>query len=322
MVTRLVALALAASGLLLAACADSPSARIIVAERGLYSGAVSPDGRYAAVGSLIHGGSLWRLSDGERLYDWNLRADRQIDSFTVFTDMAFSGNGQRVASARERELVVWSVNDGSSLNFFEAPSVIRSVALDQRGNRMLLGLQDGTAAVFNVSSGELVQRLSGHRGAVQTAQLSADGRFAVTGSDDLTAIFWAVDDGVARQRFQHDNLVRSVALSANGTYALSAAHGENAQVWRTRDGQTVRTLGTARSVVSVARFVGSDKRVLIGDRRNGVRLFDLESQRQLRAWNLGNRGLYARESQVVLDVQWAGDQAVALSSGGILAILR
>ncbi len=320
MVTRLVALALAV--LLLSACADSPSVRITVAERGVYSGAVAPDGRYAAVGSLLHGGSLWRIGDRERLYDWNLRADRQIDSFTVFTTMAFSGNGQRVASARERELVVWSVDSGSSLSFFEAPAVIRSVAMDQRGERMLLGLEDGTAAVFNVSSGELVRRLSGHRGAVQTARLSADGRFAITGSDDLTAIYWSVEEGVARQRFQHENLVRSVALSANGTYALSAAHGENAQVWRTRDGQAVRSLGTARSVVSVARFVDADSRVLIGDRRNGVRLYDLESQRQLRSWSIGNRGLYARESQVILDVQWTGNQALALSSGGTLAILQ
>lgn len=308
--------------LLVSACADRPETTWTLASGGLYSGAIGPTGDFAATGSVFHGGALWHLPDFTRRFDWNLDTDRQLDSYTVFTDTQFSGNGQRVVSVQARRLVVWSVTDGRALAFYETPASIRASALDHDGRRVLLGLEDGTVAVFDVDSGTIVQRLDGHQGAVHAARLSNDGRTAVTGGDDRRAILWSVDEGVVLQHRLHGNQVRSVALSAGGTYAFSVAAGEDGQVWNTRNGNQVRTVPASRRALSTARFADNDNLLVVGDRRHYVATWSLQNMERTGFWRLPGDGLYARTSNVILDVRWVSGNVYALSSNGKLALLR
>ncbi|MCH8553477.1 MAG: hypothetical protein LAT62_16185, partial [Natronospirillum sp.] len=210
----------------------------------------------------------------------------------------------------------------TALGFYETPAAIRSVALDHAGRRVLLGLEDGTAAIFDVDSGDTIQRLDGHQGAVHAAVLSADGRRAVTGGDDRRAIFWSVDEGVMLQHRSHGNQVRTVALSQSGTYALSAAHGEDGLVWNTGNGNTVRTVPTQRRVLSTARFAQNDNLLITGDRRHYVTVWRLQDMQRQARWRLPGEGLYSRTSNVVLDVRWVNGAVYALSSNGKLALFQ
>lgn len=307
---------------LVAGCADRPQNSWELARGGLYSGAISPDGNRAATGSVFHGGALWYLPDFTRTYDWNLDTDRQFDEYSVFTDTVFSGDGQRVATAQSRRLVIWSVARGTALAFYETPAAIRSVDMDQAGRRVLLGLEDGTAAVFDVDTGATIQRLDGHQGAVHAAALSDDGLRALTGGDDRRAIFWSVDDGIMLQHRNHGNQVRTVALSRSGVYALSAAHGEDGLIWNTGNGNTVRTVPTQRRVLSSARFAQNDNLLIVGDRRHYVTVWQLQDMQRQARWRLPGEGLYSRTSNVVLDVRWVNGMVYALSSNGKLALFQ
>lgn len=308
--------------LALSACADRPENTWSLAEGGLYSGAIGPEGDLIATGSVFHGGALWHLPDFTRRYDWNLDTDRQLDSYSVFTDTRFSGNGQRVLTIQARRMVVWSVADGRALAYYETPASIRSSALDHDGRRLLVGLEDGTVAVFEVDTGDTVQRLDGHQGAVHSAMLSADGRTAVTGGDDSRAILWSVDEGRVLQHREHDNQVRSVALSASGDYAFSVAAGEDGQIWSTSTGNPVRTVPAGHRALSAARFANNDNLLVVGDRRHYVATWSLQNMERVGFWRLPGDGLYARTSNVILDVRWVEGEVYALSSSGKLALLR
>lgn len=313
---------LLASVLFVAGCADTPQQQWQLADGGLYSGAISPDGESAAVGSIFHGGSLWRIPEFTRDFDWNLDVDRQSGNYSAFTDMVFSGNGERVASVQGRRVVSWSAARGAALDFFEAPADIRSIAMDHSGERLLLGLEDGTVAVFAGGTGTMVQRLDGHRGPVHAAFLSANGEFALTGGDDRQAILWQVSNGRVLQRVQHEHRVRTVALSVSGSYALSAAQGVDGRVWDASNGQVVRIIPAGGRVMSAARFVDNDRALLVGDRRHYVSQWQLTDVSRSGHWRLAGDGLYDRGSNVVLDVRRVDGQVFALSSNGKLALLQ
>lgn len=313
---------LLASVLLLVGCADTPQQQWQLADGGLYSGAIAPDGQSAAIGSIFHGGSLWRIAEFTRDFDWNLDVDRQIGNYSAFTDMAFSGDGERVASVQGRRVVSWSASRGAALDFFEAPAVIRSIAMNHTGDRLLLGLEDGTVAVFASGTGSMVQRLDGHQGPVHAAFLSANGEFALTGGDDQQAILWQVSTGRILQRVQHEHRVRTVALSGNGSYALSAAQGDDGWVWDTGNGRVVRTIPARGRVLSAARFIDNDRALLVGDRRHYVSQWQLTDVSRSGYWRLDGVGLYARTSNVVLDVRRVDGGVLALSSNGKLALLQ
>ncbi|TGG91369.1 hypothetical protein E4656_16760 [Natronospirillum operosum] len=315
--------ALVLSGMLmLAACTDRPAQTWSLATGGLYAGAIGPSGQHVAVGSIFHGGSLWQMPDYERLFDWNLDADRQLGDYSAFTAIAISDDGQRVATVQGRQVVIWSATEGNALTYFEAPAMIRSVALDQTGSRFVLGLEEGTVAVFNAASGEVVQRLVGHRGGVHSVALSGDGRRVLSGGDDRRAIYWSADDGLILQHRRHDNQVRTVALSASGVYAFSAAQGDDGKVWNTATGNVVRVIPGRQRVLSTARFVHNDNELLVGDRRHGVSRWHLQAMERRGHWRLGSQGLYARESHVILDLRPYQGGVLALSSNGKLALLQ
>ncbi len=68
---------------------------------------------------------------------------------------------------------------------------------------------------------------------VTSASLSADGRYALSGSRDKTLKFWDVETGKCLRTFEgHGDAVNSVVLSADGRYALSGSHDKTLKLWR------------------------------------------------------------------------------------------
>nr|MBZ4220535.1 protein kinase [Chlorobium sp.] len=66
----------------------------------------------------------------------------------------------------------------------------------------------------------LVPTFEGHSGEVNSVFLSADGRYALSGSSDRTMKLWDVSTGQCLRTFEgHNNVVNSVCLSADGKYA-------------------------------------------------------------------------------------------------------
>ncbi len=77
---------------------------------------------------------------------------------------------------------------------------IERLAFSNDGRRIVAGLRNGTAVVYEVATGRRVFGLGAaagpaHNGAIRAVALSADGRLAATGGDDYTVRLWNTDDG-------------------------------------------------------------------------------------------------------------------------------
>ncbi len=76
--------------------------------------------------------------------------------------------------------------------------------------------------------------LEGHTRAVSGCALSADGRLALSASDDQTLRLWDTETGEARAVLEgHTDLVWGCALSADGRLALSASGDKTLRLWDT-----------------------------------------------------------------------------------------
>jgi cytochrome c len=82
--------------------------------------------------------------------------------------------------------------------------------------------------------------LRGHGGPVRALAISPDGRTAITGSFDQSAILWQIDDGAALAvlRF-HDGAVNAVAALAKGRFLTGGEDGRIA-VWQAGEQKPVR----------------------------------------------------------------------------------
>ena len=85
------------------------------------------------------------------------------------------------------------------------------------GVRIVTASDDGTARVWDVSSGAELRIFAGHKTWVYDATFSRDGARILTASDDRTARVWDVASGAELLRLSgHEGRVWSVAI-ARGT---------------------------------------------------------------------------------------------------------
>lgn len=289
------------------------------AVRGIYSGAVSNDGSKAVVGSILHGGSLWSSSDGERLYNWNHKTDTQTEIIAA----AFSPEGQFAITADHQTMVLWRADIGSALTFWTAPNEVLDVALAPNAQWALLGLADNSGVIFDVKRGG-VKRTFYHDGRVNSVALSADGSLAVTGSADGSAKVWDTASGQLKHSFKHDDEVVSVAISADGSKVFTAAKYDKAAIWETQTGAMIgefslRPSALKRGVMfECARFSPDGSELLTGDVDRNVQLWRVSDLQQLAHWRLPKRELLKPSSAAVLAVGFkprAGEYVVLASDG-------
>ncbi|GAB1260908.1 WD40 repeat domain-containing protein [Aurantivibrio plasticivorans] len=307
----------------LSGCDDgmSPSASLEVAAVGTYGGAFSDDGGYSIVGSINHGGSLWRTQDGERLYNWN----HHKGEFTSVLTADFSPDGKWALTADEHTLVLWKTEDGSAHRFWNAPGEVLSIALSEGGRYALLGLSDHTAVIFDVQRGG-VRRTFRHNGRVRSVDLSNDSTLAVTGSEDNTAIIWDVEGNKALHTIQHDDYVQMVAISPNGSTVLSAAKYDKAILTNATTGEQLGDIPLAGEKLrrgvrfTAAKFSDDGRYLLTGLPDRVVQLWDTTSLQELSRWSLPKRDAWKPTGAAVVAVSFgqAPEQYFAMASNGYI----
>jgi WD40 repeat protein len=137
--------------------------------------------------------------------------------------------------------------------------------------------------------------LAGHTGTVRAVVYSADGRQAVSASDDGTLRAWDVRLGREIRALRgHDGPVLCVALASDGNLALSGGSDGTLRVWDVRSGQqrSALTATGGRPVRKVA-LSPDGRRALSRTAAGRVQLWDLESGRELRAFDTSARRIIA-----------------------------
>ena len=84
--------------------------------------------------------------------------------------------------------------------------------------------------------------LNGHSGGgLLSVAVSSDGKFALTGSTDQTALLWDLETGKQLRRFVgHENAVSAVQFSKDGQFVLTASRDNTARLWEMKTGKEVR----------------------------------------------------------------------------------
>jgi WD40 repeat protein len=193
----------------------------------------------------------------------------------------------------------WSVNSHCSLGGNEG-RVLRAA---KSGDLVYVGTSAG--AVYTCSrGGDAIKVLEGHAGPILSLDLSPDGRFLVTGSDDSTLRLW----NLARRsqvwsRSSHLGHVHSVAFSPDGRYVASGGADGVARIWRRDDGEELLALEGHMPlfpILSIA-FSADGKTLASGSSDETVLLWELP-EAILSGDATGLARTASRESDLTLEV--------------------
>ncbi|KAK4701398.1 general transcriptional corepressor TUP1, partial [Phenoliferia sp. Uapishka_3] len=235
------------------------------------SASFSPDGKLLATGS-----------EDRVVRIWNIAQKRISKVFTghksEIYSLAFSPDGRRLVSGSgDKTARIWDMETGACVYTLSIDDVtvsengpvdagVTSVVMSPDGKYLAAGSLDTVVRVWDAATGQLLDKLKGHKDSVYSVAFSPDGKFLVSGSLDKTLKMW--DMGMVNRTMGpgeeskimcmttlqgHKDYVLSVAISPDGAWIVSGSKDRGVQFW---DPHTARAQfmlqGHKNSVISVA----------------------------------------------------------------------
>jgi WD40 repeat protein len=234
--------------------------------------AISPDGKLLAGGRRDGKVELWNL-DGP-----NPRS-RFIDSLKhegVVTSVAFSPDGQRLASAGGADRIVSVSNtEGAQGESIPTGSEVFAVAFDPRSDLLASGGSDGDIRFWHPDGSPERTIPHAHANGVMSLAFNPNEPVIASGGADQMLRLWHADslsefDHPLRR---HTETVESVAFNAEGTKIASASADHTVQLW---DAERLEPIGDSMKghteIVWAAAFVGN--KIISGSNDKTIRVWD------------------------------------------------
>jgi len=210
-------------------------------------------GKLVLTGSEDTTAVLWEAATGNKLQTY---AGHDL----IVTSVALSGDGKHVLTGSgDTTAILWEAASGKKIQTCKGHAFkIDGVALSGDGKLVLTGAitfyPDQATILWEAAGGKRIQTFQGHKylestekrdvkglkvrtiqgqpARIRCVALSANGKLALTGSDDRTAILWDATSGKTIQTFRgHTDEVASVALSGDGKFVLTGSADMSAILW-------------------------------------------------------------------------------------------
>jgi WD40 repeat protein len=166
---------------------------------------------------------------------------------------------------------------------------ITALAFSGDGKQIVSASRDGTARLWDSSSGKEIRRFTGHRGEVRCLALSGDGKTLATGGSDGTARLWDVATAKEQETVvKATQWINALAFSPKGDLLAVAADNGSIRLW---DVSARRPAGkfTAETSVTGIAFVGDGLLAAAGAADAGLSLWQTDGRkvRKIAGWAHG-----------------------------------
>jgi WD40 repeat protein len=260
---------------------------------GVFRIAFSPDGNCLALGDSNGEISLRRVTDGELLLSWRGHEG-------VMCGMAFSPNGQLLATASRHIVKLWQIGDIAAVLSHSVDSLtaqssqhasqlletwidhmgwIRQLAFSPDGSLLAtVGNEDQTLRIWEIETGNCRHILTGHRGPVLSCAFHPSQPIIVSGSGDQTLKFWDTTTGDCLQTWAGQNHhIWSIAFNPKGQTLATGDGGGSIKLWHLETGECYGVL-TGHIGLIYSLCISLDGQMMASSASDAtVRVWDLQT---------------------------------------------
>jgi serine/threonine protein kinase len=193
---------------------------------GVHSIALSPNGKYLALGILDNKVQLIDPSNGTVL--------RNLRSSYGGWSVVFSPDSSMVVGGNTQGALMWEAETGTWINLSGGQeNLIKSLAFSKDGKR-LAGGSKGTIFIWDVATGDSLHQLSGEFSNVNSVDFSPDNSILAAATDNGTIILWDTEKGsLLKTLTGHTSPVFGAYFSPDGVYIVSGANEGVIRLWGT-----------------------------------------------------------------------------------------
>lgn len=191
---------------------------------GVHSIALSPNGKYLALGILDNKVQLIDPSTGT--------VSRNLRSSYGGWSVVFSPDSAIVVGGNTQGALMWEAETGTWLTMSGGQNnLIKSLAFSKDGKK-LAGGSKGTIFIWDVATGNTIQQLNGEFGNVNSVDFSPDGAILAAATDSDIIVLWDVEKGTQLKTLtEHTSPVFGAYFSPDGVYIASGANEGVIRLW-------------------------------------------------------------------------------------------
>ena len=266
--------------------------------------AVSGDSRWIVSSSMDGTFRVWDFVDGTELRV--LRIHQQAARALAWCPRVDS----LISGADDGSIRVWNLDGSGVRTLCESGPSVQSISVTSDG-RLALSLSDDGLRVWDLESSRCVATLRAPAGTPNTAAISPDGAWAVTGSHDENLRVWNLEEGAAGPPVHgHGGWVNSVAIGGNAGRAVSGGYDGSLKIWDPATGAEIHSVQLTGGAVRAVAIAGD---VVISGSERGF----------LRVWDAGGNLLRTSDESIAINgvaITADGKRAVSGSPDGQLRI--
>ncbi len=205
--------------------------------------------------------------------------------------LAFSPDGNLLASAGYRVVKLWERQRNIQLQKFTADAAPTAVAVSSDGTLAATGYPNGQIRLWNLATGQPGAVLEGNTAAVNGLAFNGDATVLVSGAEDNSLRTWNAADGQAIAVAATPAPIRALALNQDGTQVITG-HADNLiRVWPLPQPDVelavVREIPGHGGPVQSLVLMPTTNEVLSGSDDATVRVWNLENGQQAFSQNIG-----------------------------------
>lgn len=165
----------------------------------------------------------------------------------------------------------------------------------------------GEISIWNVANGKLIKRFNGHKDAIYSVAISADGRTLATGSYDQKIILWDAANGTMLRTLEgHNGAVFDVVFRPDGKVLASASADRTVKLWEVATGKRLDTRSEPTKEQQTLAFSA-----------DGTKLYAAGGDNRVRVWKISASAVEGTNSLIAAQFAHEGSiLRLALSADG------
>jgi WD40 repeat protein len=315
--------------------ADSINSKTLTVDKAV-NFAISPDNEYIAIGTAKKKALLYKLENGEQLYELDPNEEKICDGCKTL--ITFSPNSKYLATvSKYAGLVIWDARKGKMIRAFELDDNWLDDVAFSPDNKHVFVRADDKVWVWNIQTGTQALNLS-FDGLECKPAFSPDGKYLLTTNARNTAALWNVTSGKTDKvfkgylnqdptngmKFDEGNWYDSpiirylsykpkITLSPTGKHLLKGDIDSVALLFNIETGKIDKIFQGHKKTVICSDFSNDGKRLITGSGDRTIKLWEVATGNLIRTFKW--------HQELVFDVKFSSDNETIVS-GSWDAVLR